>query len=438
MSELKNLMPEWNVSGKEENVFFDELNSLEDRTIFIKKRLSSCAWFSIIPEENFEKENVNPVSLNRRKIEEGCDVWAGKAFTCFDTTRNNNLAVPMNYVFKFGEDEEKRKIKNEIENVGGMMSFDIDGNPTLIPLSSWGFKDLSDRTGTSCKKTGVKSQNRDRWMVENFSSGFVTFVVRKAEDENDNSKCFYKAFAVRGQIYEGQSQQQLIEATKQVLEEDLGEGNSIHWNVSNEGSEIAFTFPKKQKEIKDFYPTIPDDCIPIVKIKTSDIGNCSFVVSAGFNINGFDLLTKNGTVSVVHDKNLTPKNIAEEVKKSLYQEFIAIPDNLARLLGIDVSNVAVAIDDVLDFIGIEKKQGLRSVGKAIKEEMISEMAMGIDYTAYDVVVNLMSIPSRLVLTKKSTGETRVLPESTRRALEECLSQAIYCPFETLTTNINFV
>lgn len=436
MSNLSFITPEWKVSGKSANEFFNELEALENRTMYIKKRMASCAWLSIISEENFEKENINPVSFNNARLKEG-DVWAGKAFTCFDNTRNNNMAVPVANVITFGDDNEKKAFKNAIENVGGMLSFDIDGTPTLIPISPWGYKDLSDRAGVSCKKTAIRSQNRDRWLTENFTSDYVTFVVRKAEDE-DSDKVMYKAFAVRGQIYKDQSQKELIKATQKVLEEDLGESNSVHWSITNENTDIALTFPKKQKEIKDFYPSIPDDCVPIVKISTSDTGNSAFHVSAGFYIGGFDLITKNGTVSCVHDKNLSPKKLSDEINKKLYPEFIAIPENLARLLGIEVPNVAIGIEEVIDFIGIEKKVGLRSIGKKIKEQLIYEMSMaGVNYTAYDIVTELMTIQNRLTLTKKN-GDPKVIPPSTQKSLEDCLSQAIFCPFETSTVNINFV
>ena len=206
-------------------------------------------------------------------------------------------------VIKSGTDEEKKKYERDILEVGGLLSFDMDGKTVFAPLTKWGFKDLADRAGVSCQKIGTRSLNRDKWLVENFTSKESTLVIRKVEE---NGEVMHKIFSVRGNIYAGQKQCQLVEAVQNTLEEDLGEAQCLHWEIGNEQCEITLAFPKKRDELKSFYPTLPDDVMPIVRIITSDVGKSSFFIMAGFSLPGYELFTKKGVVSMIHDKNFQP------------------------------------------------------------------------------------------------------------------------------------
>lgn len=416
---INSLLPDWSAMGNDLKAFFAELEDLDSRTEYERLKLSSISWLSIIENGVFGKTRIT--------VPDG--VWAICPISKFkhEGEESKVLGMKKANVIIEGTEKEKDCLSKEIEAVGGLLSYcksNEKGRIKVLPLSPWAFKDLAERAGIMCEKINIRGITRDKWLVDNFTANEVTLVKRRNKGGDLN-----KVVSIRGRVYNGIEQAPHIKGVVDFLVEDLGEATCKEWSITNECTRLTLNFKDKLEEIEAMYPTLPKGIMPMIKITTSDIGKNAFTVSAGFNVDGFEMLHKSGTVSCIHDSKLNIDKLTKEIQKKCFPEFISIPKKLAELLSIEVDNPGVAIEEVLDYIKLEKRDGLKFAAQAIKEQLTLEFAFG-RYTAYDIVSSLMTIMSRIKLTKKGDGSVRELPEASLSRLNEALSQAIFCPFET--------
>ena len=401
--------------------FYNILDTMDSRTSYRKIRMDLITLLHICDEYDLAQFSIDPnivpndmwpiIPMNpRNEVEEVLLL-------------NKNRAVP-------NHDPSCAELKKEIESMGALVSFDDGGTSIVMPLSAWAYKDLADRTGILCANISKKSINKSRWLSENLTEATVTLTIRESEDGS-----MKKIFAVRGRVFEGQNQGPFIRRAQTILEKDIGLGiaECRHWEITNESINVVFTFPEKTGEIRDMYPELPDDITPIVDIYTSDVGKSAFHVTSGFMIGKTRIVSKDGTVCAEHNKHFKMSSVMKKVQDCIFKQYNAVPKELARLLGIELTDMAAAIDEVINFTGIEKRAGMKYVVQHIKTLLCTELSLG-TYTAYDLVTALISSPSRLVMTKKVSGDPKVVPESTLKVLNEALSKAIYCPFECETVD----
>jgi transcription antitermination factor NusG len=271
------------------------------------------------------------------------------------------------------------------------------------------------------------SPERDRFIASNLKDTRITLVARANTVEKNE---FYKIFAVRGKSYKPVPQTEMIQKCISQLENELGKAESLGWSITNELTTLTLSFPEKVDEIRDMYPELTHSIRPIIRITTSDIGFSSFKVQAGFELGGSRVYREKSSVEESHDHQFEAEKFLKKVEKKIFPEFIAVPAELSRLIGIEVNTVE-AIDEVFDFIKLESKPGFKSIAKHIKELMCLELSLG-TCTAYDVVMSLITVPNRLVI-KKSDGTEKEISDSSRKIMENVLAEAIFCPFDCSDT-----
>ena len=418
---MKELTEKYMKIGTDIHEFYHFLDDMDSRTSYRKIRMDLLTLLHICSDEELtlyriEKEKV----LN--------DMWPIIPLNPRNETEevlllSKNRAVP-------NHDISCCEIKKEIETIGTLVSFEDGGIPLVMPFSAWAYKDLADRAGILCSNITKPSINKSKWLSENLSEATVTLTIRESKDGK-----MKKIFAVRGRVFEGQNQGPFIKRAQTLLETDggLGDAKCDHWEVTNESIYIVFEFPEKTGEIKEMYPELPDNITPIVDIYTSDVGKSAFHVTSGFMVGKTRVVSKEGTVCAEHNKNFNMNTVMKKVQDNIFKQYNAVPKELARLIGIEITDMTAAIEEVINFTGVEKKAGMKNVTTHIKTLLCTELSLG-TFTAYDLVTALISSPSRLVMTKKVTGDPKVIPESTLKNLNEALSKAIYCPFECETVD----
>lgn len=408
---IKEILSTWSVTGKSIDGFYEELADYDARTIYEPYNLAEFSWISIRGGYNFPE-------------------WKIKALA---KGRSLESTIKKTSIISDGTESEISAMIKEIEDVGGFLGKQVQKQDSVeeaeaYPLSSWAFNDLCDRAGISCANINRHSIYRDMWLVDNFTSKQITLVARRSKNSD-----LYKIFAIRGRIYAAEEQMPLIEGTQKFLEKDLGPANSLSWGISNEKINLLLSFPEKTKEIQEMYNDIGENIMPIVSITTSDVGQTSYTVKTGFRVfykdkkSQFDIFLKNGTIKKKHDINLNLEKVQDEIKKKAYKEFIAIPNELARLLAIDIVDVPSAIDEIIDYTKLEKETGLKKFSIDIRKQLIEDLDFA--KTAYDVVTAMLTIKDRAVFLNKDQT-VRNIPESSYKKLDEHLSQSIFCPFES--------
>ena len=423
---MKELTERYTRTGTDVDEFYGEINAMDERTSYHKIMMSSITLLHICSEKEIENFKIDPK----------------------DVPENKWVVVPLNPNNESGEEkpllldkhktipvgESSEQLLREIDEIGTLVAFTLESKAEALPMSVWAYKDLADRAGVLCSKIMDKSLDKSKWLSDNLDNSIVTLTIRKSEDGR-----MKKIFAVRGRIFEGQKQGPYIKRAQTLLETEGGLGRSVcdKWEITNENIAVTFSFPEKTAEIQEMYPALPENITPIVDIYTSDIGKSAFHVTSGFTVGKTRIVTKDGSISAEHNKNFKLSSVMEKVEKNIFKQYNSIPKELARLLGIEITDMAAAIEEVLNFTGIEKVSGMKTIAANIKTLLCTELSLG-SYTAYDLVNALISSPTRLVMTKKTSGELKVIPESTMKTLNEILSRSIFCPFECETVEYDLL
>lgn len=412
---MNKLSENWSANGNDIIGFFTELSGLERRTKVETVNLQDTRWLSI-PTQSV-------------KDAMGIEDQGDDTYTVFTLDRKNPgnstpMSLSKNSVIKLSlTPAAQHELEADIETIGGVLAFaPEDGTTQIVPMSTQGFKDLCDRAGVACTRMGMRSLQRDRWLAENLTNAKSSIVMREVSDQK-------KIFAVRGQIYQYRPQSELIKQVTNVLNNELGSAQCVEWKISNDKTEILLAYPDKQEEIQDAYPELKDIC-PIVKIETSDLGLSAFWVSAGFQVGNGKLFTKHGSASMIHDSKLNSERMEKKIRKNCFPELLSVPQELARLLSIEIHNMPLAIDELMNYLKLDKIVGLKAAAEALKETLLGELAFG-SYTAYDLVSAAISAPDHLVLTKKTDGEEKILSAQSMQKMRDAISEAIYCPFDSI-------
>jgi len=196
---------------------------------------------------------------------------------------------------------------------------------------------------------------------------------------------------------------------------DLGNAVCKGWRVNHSTSALYLEFPDFAADVSKMY-NLPDVITPGVILMTSDVGDCSVSCIGTWNVKGSRVVQS--VYKRRHRGVVTSAGILSEIDKEVFQAYRKLPGRLADLLTIDISDPRDAIEYMI------KKSDIESVGKkvanAIQKGMIAELNPALKYTAYDLVCNLMSVPSRLSGVK----------EEALKKLEEKVMKAAFLKWET--------
>lgn len=165
------------------------------------------------------------------------------------------------------------------------------------------------------------------------------------------------------------------------------------WNFTHFRTNVYVEFPEKAKELCALYK-LPNAWIPGVMISTSDVGQNSLRVTGTWRHG--DSITAHKTVSRKHVGAIVPEKLIKEVDSEIFSEYNKLPERLLELLSVSVEfeDIPKTIKRIFKEIKITDTLGKKRA-KSLREALINEFSPLMEYSAYDIVTNIMSIPERV-------------------------------------------
>lgn len=255
----------------------------------------------------------------------------------------------------------------------------------------------------------------------------VTLVTKYFEDKK-------KVFAILSENYTEIPQMQTFALIDKLIHDGtMGEIRCSGWFINHDLTAIDIEFPDKAKEIAKSYG-LPEDYVPGIRITTSDTGLCSFRVRGTWRIHNSVSLF--GEVSRRHSGDIDITKIFDEVEKNIFAEYVKIPERLCDLMMMDITPNTLDLSEVKDrkknkdiiegvFKSTFAELGIvKAIGKkneiVLRTLMLEEIDPSISYTAYDIAIQLLTLPER------TEGLTRVAAEN----LAKAVAGAPFCDYET--------
>lgn len=190
----------------------------------------------------------------------------------------------------------------------------------------------------------------------------------------------------------------------------LGSISCKQWNVTNQLAEIYLEFPDKASEIADIYG-IEDEIVPGIYMSKSDVGECSITVRATYRIRGS--ITILDELKRKHTGKIKIEDVLADADKIVFSKYTKLPELLCDLMATDITNptwattltekkfknlnyktVSEAYKKVFKAIGM-----VDAIGKKHEKEVYEQLCLEIDpslaYTAYDIVIRVMTLPEHI-------------------------------------------
>ncbi len=264
---------------------------------------------------------------------------------------------------------------------------------------------LGMRTGMSGRACTHPSLERDILTAHQLkNAGDVTLITRKVNS-------LRKVFAVLSGKYTYVPQSFLGTVIDRITSDfKFGQTVCHSWHIDNEIAYIDIEFPDKAEEISKAYH-FDEEIIPGLRLAKSDVGECSISISSTFRIKDSTSVFK--TLKKQHRGAIDLDAILTEAEALAYDEYMTVPEKLAKLLTLDITNPewgsqlkfedfckknASAIKSAVKFVF--KEIGIvSSIGK--KREMLlfdtitEEFNPSLAFTAFDIVTTVMGLPARI-------------------------------------------
>jgi hypothetical protein len=93
-----------------------------------------------------------------------------------------------------------------------------------------------------------------------------------------------------------------------------------------------------------------------------------------------------------HSGSVDVETILKEIESAVFSRYSVFPQRLTELLDIDIVSPAIVIEDILrqiDFVSIGKR-----IACKFEEALIAELNPTVNYTAYDLCMAILDLPSR--------------------------------------------
>lgn len=245
---------------------------------------------------------------------------------------------------------------------------------------------LSARMNLSGTALFNPSLKRDAYMSELLYEKHmpINIVSRKIDD------CT-KVFAAHSDGYPYIPQTVLLDIADGLSgNKELGNPLCKSWNINHSISSLYIEFPEFADDVSKVY-NLPDVMTPGVILMTSDVGDCSVSCIGTWKIKGSRIVQS--VYKRRHRGNVSAKDVLAEIDREVFSVYRKLPERLAQLIMIDVPDPAAAIDYAVS------NSGINEIGKKAAAELkaclISEINPAIDYTAYDIVSSVMSVPDRV-------------------------------------------
>lgn len=300
------------------------------------------------------------------------------------------------------EDKGCSDLVSEYENTTGLLFYkdtSIYFTSANLPIT------LSQRTGVAGEAMMTPSLERDILVATRMGESKPMSLITRSENG------IHKVFAALSEKYKYVPQTFLNDALDAIIEDGtLGETKCYNWLVNQKIGEIYLEFPEKADEIKAIYE-LEDDIVPGLYLAKSDVGECSVTVRSTWRI-GSSVLVQ-GEIRRKHIGKFEVEKLIEDVKTTVFDKYTILPDRLCDLMQEDITDptwkskmsakrfesknkdaILNTFKHVFKQIDLVKATA-KTHEMAILEQLMSEIDPSESYTAYDLCMMIMTIPSRI-------------------------------------------
>lgn len=296
---------------------------------------------------------------------------------------------------------EPMLVNNTLDNTKMIVA--VDGSPYLIGKSSW-----------------ISISGR----IDIYGGGFAELepddkanVINARLKQLDDSEV--KVIIVSGKVRAIMSKKYspipADETFKTALQAIRNRFADVQYMSGYYDHEIAYTkllFPELAQQLTEIYG-IPDTLVPGMLILTSDTGHAGVRIAACWKHQQGSFRQADSEVYVRHENLNGLEKVLEEMP-NLFIKYQNAAVKLAAMLNIELQNPAMVTKKVCKALNIGDKHA----------KSIIELLPAIGATAYDVCMEIFSLPARLNL-----------PEAARLELEEKIAKAINFDYEKIDADI---
>lgn len=404
----KRLLDNWQING----------SNLDD----FKKELESLSGITHV--EKISAENITVLSKSNTVTDpNNVTVFVLKPHNMWETTSEATISLKQG---KIG--------LKKFEKVGAIPLVEEFNNKTKLLLSRDGkpcftsenlMTTLGMRTGVKGDAAVIPTLERDILLAKRLEQDTeMSLIVR-------NVGGVEKIFAALSANYTYIPQSFLCTVIDKIIKTSkFGTVDCKQWSITNTLAEIYLEFPDYAEEISTVYE-MKDALIPGIYLAKSDVGECSVTVRATWRVNSSIIIQDE--MKRKHVGHINVNDLLSDIEETIFDKYTLLPDKLCELMSIDITDptwmttmpekqfvninekaVAAAIKEVFNGIGLVDaicKKNEKLIYEALTEEIDGKLC----YTAYDIVMMVMQMSSRIV----------GLPEVYRDSLAKACGKAPY-------------
>lgn len=240
-----------------------------------------------------------------------------------------------------------------------------------------------------CGETDVRVFRNSTLKAEMYHSDEMVQVLFR-EFRTDAGTVMRKIFAVFTMRYGIIPQADLIGIVDPISKE-MGASNVESFTMTHDVTELIVEFPKKAAEFKSVY-SLKDNVVPLLVIRTSDVGNTSAIIRGGFRLGDEKWVSymPGAYVTRSHTNKADTERILADASNKIFSEYTKIPERMMELMMMpSVADPVQKTKDLLKSSGLKTQLGEKRYAE-IEEELTSAYGP-IPYGPYDIIKNFLSI-----------------------------------------------
>lgn len=428
---------DWKATGNDLPSLKQTLNELDKRTTCLSANLNDIVIYHVPKESRYKDPFTGQINVKYINSLEDIIKEEVIKVNFFVPDKNKIFAYTESglNVIKSGalkatellKSPHKEEIIKNILQEGTMVGI----RNKLFTLSNSVDSTLSQRILMDGHGITKHTLGRDLHIAELFIEGADTKIVYR---EQFNVR---KAFAMLGPKYKYIPQSVLIDIIDNLDPEGkLGKPECFGWEVNQNYTKVILEFPEKAEELCSTYG-IKDSLIPGVMIMKSDVGLSALrIVGTWRYKNSISVCDE---VSHKHSGDFEIEDFLNEVKVNIFDKYKELPETLCKLMMTDITKPEwnkLSKKDFRKVNGDAVKAVLKNAFKELKitkaiqkknekllfEELYNEVDEDMKYTAYDICLMLMDMPSRI----------EGLNKNYKDALQKAVGKAPYIRYEEIT------
>ncbi len=220
--------------------------------------------------------------------------------------------------------------------------------------------------------------------------GFVKILYREFRKDG---YCLKKVFGFFSNVYGMIPQHQIVEGTVEPISKAMGGAAVKNFRISHEHTEMWLDFPEKAREFSATYQ-IKDNIIPMLCIRTSDVGTSSLIIRGGFRMDGkqwYEFLP-GSYIFRQHTNRVDPAKLVQTASDVIFPEYVKVPERMVDLLMMPpVSDPAALTEKIMSGSGLKKLMGDGNYNKALSDMKASYGPS--TYCPYDIVIRFLDLLS---------------------------------------------